>query len=137
MDANTSPAVLRRSMPLHRHATVTVPVPSDWYAVHARLDPGVPASTGMGLETRTVSVVTAATPSALARIFVLLATLDLVPAATRSAIRERSANRERGAIHLRLSFENVGESRIDLLRRKLFQLTETVRVDATDCLLVR
>ena len=131
MDANTSPAVLRRSMPLHRHATVTVPVPSERYAVHARLDPGVPASTGLELETRTVSVVTDATPSALARIFVLLATLDLVPAAT------RSANPEQGAIHLRLSFENVGESRIDLLRRKLFQLTETVRVDATECLLVR
>ncbi len=131
MDANTSPAVLRRSMPLHRHATVTVPVPSERYAVHANLDPGLSASKGMGLETRTVSVVTAATPSALARIFVLLATLNLVPVATRSAIREP------GAIHLRLSFENVGESRIDLLRRKLFQLTETVRVDATDCLLVR
>ena len=131
MDANTSPAVPGHSMPMHRRATVTVPVPPERYAVHARLDPGVPASTGMGLETRTVSVVTAATPSALARIFVLLATLDLVPAATRSAIRER------GAIHLRLSFENVGESRIDLLRRKLFQLTETVSVDATECLLVR
>ena len=131
MDANTSPAVPRHSMPMHRYATVTVPVPSERYAVHARLDPGVPASTGLGLETRTVSVVTAATPSALARIFVLLATLDLVPAAT------RSANRKRGDIHLRLSFENVGESRIDLLRRKLFQLAETVRVDATECLLVR
>ncbi len=131
MDANTSPAVLRRSMPLHRHATVTVPVPSERYAVHANLDPGLSASKGMGLETRTVSVVTAATPSALARIFVLLATLNLIPAAT------RSANRERGAIHLRLRFENVGESRIDLLRRKLFQLTETASVDATECLLVR
>ena len=131
MDASMSPAVHRRTMPLHHRATVTVPGLSERYAVHPDIEQGVSASTSVGPGTRTVSVVTDATSSALARIFVLLATLSLVPVAT------RSASSEQDSIDLRLSFENVGELRIDLLCRKLLQLTETISVDATERLLIR
>ena len=131
MDASTSPEVHRRMMPLHHRGTVTVPGLSERVAVHADLERRVSVSTSIGPGTRTVSVVTDATSSALARIFVLLATLSLVPVATRSAISEQDF------IDLRLSFKNVGEPRIDLLCRKLLQLTETVSVDAMERLLVR
>ena len=131
MDASTSPEVHRRTMPLHHRATVAVPGLSERYAVHADLERRVSASASVGPETRTVSVVTDATSSALARIFILLATLSLVPVATRSAISEQDF------IGLRLSFESVGELQIDRLCRKLLQLTETLSVDATERLRIK
>ena len=131
MDTNTSPEVFRRMMPLHHRATFTVPGTSERSVVHADLERRVSASTSVGPETRTVSVVTDATCSALARIFVLLATLSLVP------VEARSASLEQDSIDLRLSFENVGEPRIDRLCRKLLQLTETISVDVTARVLVR
>ena len=126
-----STEVHRRAMPLHHRAAVTVPGLSERHAVHADLERRVSASTSIGPGTRTVSVVTDATSSALARIFVLLATLSLVPVAT------RSGSSQQDAIDLRLSFENVGELRIDLLCRKLLQLTETISVAATERLFMR
>ena len=131
MDASTSPEVHRRTMPLHHRATVNVPGLSERNAIHPYIEPGVSASTSVGPETRTVSVATDATSSALARIFILLATLSLVPVAT------RSARSEQDFIDLRLSFENVGELQIDRLCRKLLQLTETVSVDATERLRIK
>ncbi len=131
MDASTSPEVNRRMMPLHHRATIAVPGLSERYAAHADPEPRVSASTSVGPGTRTVSVVTDATSSALARIFVLLATLSLVPVAT------HSASSEQDFINLRLSFANIGERRIDLLCRKLLQLTETVSVEAMERLLGR
>ena len=129
MDASTNPEVHRRMMPLHHR--VTVPGLSERYAVHADFERRVSASTSVGPETLTVSVVTDATSSALARIFILLATLSLVPVTT------RSARSEQDFIDLRLSFENVGELQIDRLCRKLLQLTETVTVDATERLRIK
>ena len=131
MDASTSPEVHRRMMPLHHRANIAVPGLSERYVVHADLEPRVSASTSVGRGTQIVSVVTGATSSALARIFVLLATLSLVP------VEARYARSEQDSIDLRLSFANVGERRIDLLCRKLLQLTETVSVEATERLLIR
>ena len=126
MDAGMSPEVHRRTMPRHQHATVTVPGPSDGFGVHADLERMVTASAGIEPVTQTVSVVTDATSGSLARIFVLLATLSLIPVAT------SSASSEQHCICLRLSFAKVDEVRIDLLCRKLLQLTETISVDASE-----
>ena len=131
MDASLSPQVHRRMVPPHQPDAVTVTGLSGRTFLQVDLDPGASASTGAGPATRTVSIVTGATSSALARIFVLLATLGLVPVAT------RSASSEQDSIGLQLSFANVAESRLDLLCRKLFQLTETISVDASEYRFIR
>ena len=124
MDADTSPEIHPATLPRHRQAAVTVPGASDGFGVHADLERRVSASADIQYRTQTVSVVTDATSGSLARIFALLATLSLMPVATRSA----SSRQE--VIDLRLSFANVDALRIDRLCRKLLQLTETISVDA-------
>lgn len=62
-------------------------------------------------------------PTALARIFSLLCTFSLVPATI-------SLSKSFGECNsLSLSFENIHRDRIDLLRRKMSQLTETLDIE--------
>lgn len=63
------------------------------------------------------------TPAALARVYALLCTVDLVPAASCSA----SCGED--VIRLDLAFESVPGSRFDRLLRKLAQLTECLELD--------
>ena len=93
--------------------------------VYASIQRNESASSSPEAGPHTVSVVSDASSNALARIFSLLATLDVVPVST------RSSSSGHGAIDLRLEFEGIGENRIDRLCRKLIQLTDTISVDAT------
>lgn len=69
-----------------------------------------------------ISVLLECGPTALSRAFALLCTMNLVPAAARSALAGEEA------IRLDLVFESVPQGRIDLLVRKLAQLVECLDV---------
>ena len=74
----------------------------------------------------TISVVSDATPNTLARIFGLLATFDVIP------VSVQSVPFGQGVLTLQLALDDIDEHRVDLLRRKLLQLTDTISVDTSD-----
>lgn len=124
MDANTRFEVHRRTRPPPDREPV---VAGGGFVGHGpNADLAHRASTTVEPDTRTVWVVVEGTSNALSRIFLLLATLSLIRVAT------RSESSSRNTLDARLSFNDVGESRIDQLYRKLFQLTETISVDSTE-----
>lgn len=69
-----------------------------------------------------LQIVSEAAPTSLPRIFGLLSSLSIVPLSTSSSSRSDST------IDLHLHLVGVDLSTIDLLRRKIAQLTETVMI---------
>ena len=67
-------------------------------------------------------IVSDAVPTALARIFGLLSSLSIVPLSTSSSFQRENT------ITLTLHFEGVHPSTMDLLQRKISQLTETAEI---------
>ena len=94
--------------------------PQDVYAERSPLA-GVPAL----LPEAGVTVMLECTSAALARVYALLCTVDLVPAASCAALCGEDA------IRLDLAFESVPGSRLEMLVRKLAQLTECLEVNHT------
>ena len=76
--------------------------------------------------THSVSVVSDATPNMLAKVFGLLATFSFVPSVSESYCCGDDH------IEVRMVFKDVEGARIDLLRRKIMQLTETVSVEVAE-----
>jgi hypothetical protein len=69
-----------------------------------------------------IRVVSDAVPTALPRIFGLLSSLSIVPLSTSSSFGTDNT------ISLSINLRGVDQSTIDLLQRKIYQLTETVEV---------
>ena len=113
-------------MPFQHHGLSELFDTSGRPDVYASIEPFEFVSASPETATCTVSVVSDATSNVLARIYGLLATLSLVP------VTARSSKSTENLIRLQMNFKAVGESRIDLLCRKLLQLTETNSVVATN-----
>ncbi|RLA51330.1 MAG: hypothetical protein DRR42_10650 [Gammaproteobacteria bacterium] len=69
-----------------------------------------------------IRVISDPMPTALARIFGLLSTMSVIPSSSTSSLNAD------GTIKLKLHLSNVAPLKIDLLRRKICQLTDTVTV---------
>ena len=75
-----------------------------------------------------IQVVSEAAPTSLARIFGLLSSLSIVP------LSSSSSSHSDCTVNLNLHFGGVDSSTIDLLLRKISQLTETVAITAKSCI---
>jgi len=73
-----------------------------------------------------IRIVSEATPVALARIFGLLSGMSIVPLSSSSSLCND------GTINLNLHLGDVSRSSSDLLRRKIYQLVETVSIVGND-----
>ena len=69
-----------------------------------------------------IRVISDAMPTALARIFGLLSTMSVIPLSSTSSINGD------GTINLAIQLVGVTPSTIDLLQRKIYQLSETIIV---------